>query len=391
MIKDKNIICISNTTWYGKYAKSTVQILSRLAKHNKVLFVEYPYTIKDVFYLIGKENKIISRIFGFNKRILTYNTDVNSKVYDFIVPPAIPSFFIKNEKVFNFIFKLNISMYEFYLRKTIKKLQIKNPIVITAFNPFYGLPMQGKLKEIVNVYYCYDGVESGYFGKRIFDYEDKYSKNADLIITTSEYLNSQKLKINTNSFVVKNGVDFTTFNKYAKSQPNLNSKKTVGYIGSLDSRFDIETIEFVIQNLDNFIFEFTGDLRNEQIKKRLSKYKNVSFFESVKPNEVAKLIAKYDVGIIPYIVNEVNKNIYPLKINEYLSVGVPVVMTNFALLSEFDEIISVSLNKEDFLKHLLNEVNMDSENKIKQRIEFAKQNSWDSRTELFSDIIEKFL
>jgi hypothetical protein len=391
MIKDKNIICISNTTWYGKYAKSTVQILSRLAKHNKVLFVEYPYTIKDVFYLIGKENKIISRIFGFNKRILTYNTDVNSKVYDFIVPPAIPSFFIKNEKVFNFIFKLNISMYEFYLRKTIKKLQIKNPIVITAFNPFYGLPMQGKLKEIVNVYYCYDGVESGYFGKRIFDYEDKYSKNADLIITTSEYLNSQKLKINTNSFVVKNGVDFTTFNKYAKSQPNLNSKKTVGYIGSLDSRFDIDTIEFVIQNLDNFIFEFTGDLRNEQIKKRLSKYKNVSFFESVKPNEVAKLIAKYDVGIIPYIVNEVNKNIYPLKINEYLSVGVPVVMTNFALLSEFDEIISVSLNKEDFLKHLLNEVNMDSENKIKQRIEFAKQNSWDSRTELFSDIIEKFL
>ena len=391
MIKDKNIICISNTTWYGKYAKSTVQILSRLAKHNKVLFVEYPYTIKDVFYLIGKENKIISRIFGFNKRILTYNTDVNSKVYDFIVPPAIPSFFIKNEKVFNFIFKINISIYEFYLRKTIKKLQIKNPIVITAFNPFYGLPMQGKLKEIVNVYYCYDGVESGYFGKRIFDYEDKYSKNADLIITTSEYLNSQKLKINTNSFVVKNGVDFTTFNKYAKSQPNLNSKKTVGYIGSLDSRFDIDTIEFVIQNLDNFIFEFTGDLRNEQIKKRLSKYKNVSFFESVKPNEVAKLIAKYDVGIIPYIVNEVNKNIYPLKINEYLSVGVPVVMTNFALLSEFDEIISVSLNKEDFLKHLLNEVNMDSENKIKQRIEFAKQNSWDSRTELFSDIIEKFL
>jgi hypothetical protein len=30
-------------------------------------------------------------------------------------------------------------------------------------------------------------------------------------------------------------------------------------------------------------------------------------------------------------MNEVNKNIYPLKINEYLAVGVPVVMTAFAI------------------------------------------------------------
>ena len=48
MIKGQQIVCIANTSWFGNYAKSTVQILERLAKHNQVLFIEYPYTIKDI-------------------------------------------------------------------------------------------------------------------------------------------------------------------------------------------------------------------------------------------------------------------------------------------------------------------------------------------------------
>jgi hypothetical protein len=42
--------------------------------------------------------------------------------------------------------------------------------------------------------------------------------------------------------------------------------------------------------------------------------KNVAFFTSVKAHEVPKLLAKYDLGIIPYKMNEVNRNIYPLKL-----------------------------------------------------------------------------
>ena len=48
MIKNQEIICISSTTWYGDYTKSTVQILERLAVSNQILFVEYPHTFKDI-------------------------------------------------------------------------------------------------------------------------------------------------------------------------------------------------------------------------------------------------------------------------------------------------------------------------------------------------------
>jgi hypothetical protein len=264
-------------------------------------------------------------------------------------------------------------------------------VIITAYNPFYGLSLLNRLGEKTDIYYCYDGVEAGYFGKRIFSVEEIFSKSADAIITTSDFLNNVKLKLNPNSFVVKNGVDFPLFSKYAKREIYTRERKRVGFIGSLDPRFDIETVEYTVRKLSHFDFEFTGDMRNETMKNRLKAYPNVLFFDPVKPDDVPELLAKYDVGIIPYIVNEVNKNIYPLKINEYLAVGVSVVMTPFASLPEFENMVSVSTDKDDFCAKLVLETETDTVKKLSQRIIFASDNSWDARTESFSRIIEKFI
>ena len=392
MIKGENIICISNTSWFGNYAKSTVQILERLAVHNNVLFIEYPFSAKDILATLqGKQNAPYKRMLGMDKRLQQIDTNVGSKVYDLVIPPVLPIYFLKNEKVFNLLFKINTLIYKRAVKKAIKQLNITNPIVITAYNPFYGLSLLNKLNEKTNIYYCYDGVEAGFFGKRIFDFENEFSKKVNGIITTSDFLNAEKLKVNPKSFVVKNGVDYPVFEPFAKKDIYTTNRKKVGYIGSLDGRFDIDTMENAVQKLANFDFEFTGDLMNVKVKQRLEKYPNVSFHLPINQNDVPKLLATYDVGIIPYLVNDVNKNIYPLKINEYLAVGVPLVMTPFADLPDFDGIVSVSKNSNDFVEKLKFETQNDSAEKIRVRTEFAKSNSWDARTESFSEILERFI
>jgi glycosyltransferase involved in cell wall biosynthesis len=232
-------------------------------------------------------------------------------------------------------------------------------------------------------------VESVFFGKRIFAIENKFSELVKAIITTSDYLNAEKLKLNPKSFVVKNGVDFPVFKIFSKSEVYKRERKRVGFIGSLDPRFDIDTVEYAVSKLPDFDFEFTGDMRNQALKSRLQKFSNVQFFDPIKPNDVPELLATYDVGIIPYIVNEVNKNIYPLKINEFLAVGVPVVMTPFADLPDFEGLVSVSTDKDDFVKKIIIETSDDTPKSIKKRIEFASGNSWEARTESFGNIIEK--
>jgi hypothetical protein len=68
----KNIICISQTTWHGEFTKSTVQLLSLLAE-NTIVFVEYPFTIKDVMSLLGKQKKHTNA--RFKNRIKNEITD----------------------------------------------------------------------------------------------------------------------------------------------------------------------------------------------------------------------------------------------------------------------------------------------------------------------------
>lgn len=392
MISRQKIVCISNTSWFGNYAKSTVQILERLAKQNEVLFVEYPYTWSDLLNALrGRKQAPAQRMLGIKKRLQKLKTDSDTYVYDLIIPPVIPVYFLKNEKIFELLFKWNTFIYRLFVRRYIKKLKFENPLIITAYNPLYGYPLQKTLGEMAHIYYCYDGVESGFFGKRIFTYEDNFSKSADAIITTSEFLLNQKLKINSESYLVKNGVDFPLFSKFAKKDVLERKRKKIGFIGSLDPRFDIDTVEFAVSLLQEYDFEFTGDMRNEKMRSRLSRYPNVRFFDPVKPTEVPPLLADYDAGMIPYIVNEVNKNIYPLKINEYLAVGVPLVMTPFAVLPEFDGLVSVSSDKEDFAQKLKKEIESDNSEKIKTRISFAQTNSWEARTEAFSEILEKYI
>lgn len=392
MIEGKDIICIANTTWYGEYMKSTVQIMSRLAQKNRVLFVEYPFTWKDVVMtLSGKQKAPVKKMLGLNKRLTTIKTENNSNLYHLVVPPVLPVDFIRNDTIFQSLFNLNTFFYKKKILQSMKKLGIKNPLVITAYNPFYGLTMIGKLNEIINVYYCYDGIGTRRHGKRIFAIDETFSKKVDAIITTSDYINENKKKFNKNSFVVKNGVDYETFRKFAKKELTANKRKTVGYIGSLDHRFDIETVEFAVNQLKNYDFHFTGNLRNQAIKQRLAGYPNVSFFDPVPPNKVPALLATCDIGIIPYIVNEINKNIYPLKINEYMAVGVPVVMTAFANLPEFEKVVSTASNKEEFVQMLKNETGNDNTESIQNRILFAKSNSWDNKAGEFGAVLNKFL
>jgi teichuronic acid biosynthesis glycosyltransferase TuaH len=341
MIRNENIICVSNTTWEGFYTKSTVQIMSLLAKENKVLFVEYPFTLKDlVFAWLGKNMAPAARMTGWNDRLKKKHTAFGSEVFHLVAPPVLPVEFIKYRPLYNLLFRLNARIYARSVRNAMKKLNMSQPVIINAYQAIYGNRLIGKFREKLNIFYCYDGPDIRRYGPSAVTNDRTFAQKADVVIVTSAFLGTSMKDLNKNVQVVKNGVDFPMFNKQAKQEPKPPAaKRRVGYIGSLDHRFDIDAVEYAIQNLPDYDFEFVGDLMNKSIEERLSKYPNVEFKPPVKPDEVPALLSKCDVGLIPYLCTDYTKNIYPLKINEYLAVGVPVVLTAFADLPEFNAIV----------------------------------------------------
>lgn len=393
MISTKNIVCVSNTTWEGFYTKSTVQIMSLLARRNKVLFVEYPFTLKDVLSaILGKSRAPVSRMLGLKNRLVVKQTHFGTSVHHLVIPPLLPVEFIKIEALYTLLLKLNSCIYARSIRRTLRKLKMNDTVCINAYNAIYGKHLAGKLNEKLHLFYCYDGPNTGRYGQRATAADQSFAGQAEGVIVTSEFLANSMKAFNPEMHVVKNGVDFSIFNRFAKTGVNSAAKrKKVGYIGSLDQRFDIDTIEYSVKQLPDYDFEFTGELMNRAIDQRLSVYPNVIFRPPVKPNEVPGLLKQCDVGLIPYICDEYSKNIYPLKINEYLSVGVPVVLTSFADLPEFNEIVCFTSGKEAFCKSIVREIENDNLQRITKRTQFAEKNSWENRAESFDNIVDHLL
>src|SRR5690606_24058385 len=123
--------------------------------------------------------------------------------------------------------------------------------------------------------------------------EEEYMKKADVIIATSEALHHSKCVVNSNCYVVKNGVDFDQFNKVA-DHPKMGYSKIVGYTGSLDERFDLEMVIYLIENLPGLRFDFVGRITNDGVKKRLEVYPNVRLYGSQRPEEVPSFLPSMD-------------------------------------------------------------------------------------------------
>lgn len=392
MIRNENIVCIGNTTWFGEYQRSSVQLLSRLGKHNTVLYVDYAWTIKDVLTgILGKSKSPYKEILGIKSRLDTISSSETGRVVRLTLPPVLPFNHFKNDTLFRSVLRFNSCIMQWSIRRAMRKLKMKDVISITSFMPFYGLFLKGKLNEKLNVYYCYDSIDGKRNGPRGKVYENQYMDGIDGVIVTSDNLAAQKAPIHPNVFIVKNGVDLKMFRSAVEGKVKPENPKVVCYTGSIDQRFETEIIEYCIQQSPNYEFIFVGPVRNKEAAAVISKYPNVKLLPPVPPEEIPLIMFNSHVGIIPYTRTHLNKNVYPLKINEYLAVGTPVVMTDFAVLPEFENLVSVAPDQTTFSEKIKFEVESDTPAKQVDRVAFASQNSWDSRVETFSDVLETLL
>ncbi len=172
-------------------------------------------------------------------------------------------------------------------------------------------------------------------------------------------------------------------------------KPLVGYVGVIYDWFDMNILEYCAEKKDDFNFVIIGPSSSkaieEEMKEFTKKYKNIFWLGEKSYQDVPEYIQQFDVCIVPFKINELIKNVDPIKVYEYLAMGKPVVSTYWKELEKFSYFIALGLNYEDFLKKIEDEYNKNSEGKIKERRKFAEENSWQKRAEKMMEIINKKL
>ena len=112
-------------------------------------------------------------------------------------------------------------------------------------------------------------------------------------------------------------------------------------------------------------------------------------------DEVARYIKGFDVGLVPYRVSDYTASVYPVKLNEYLAMGIPVVATDLPEIRRFNaehgDVIAVAPDAEDFAAAIDAVLQPPPDGVVERRIAAARENSWATRTAMMTRLIEDVL
>jgi glycosyltransferase involved in cell wall biosynthesis len=141
--------------------------------------------------------------------------------------------------------------------------------------------------------------------------------------------------------------------------------------------------------LKDVTFVFAGQITGGDYDE-LARSPNVIFLGQLPYEEIPALCATFDVCLLPWKMDEWIKQCNPLKLQEYMASGKPIVSVSIReVVDKYSEIISIAHNKEQFANAIRWELQSDTPERSHKRIQIAKDHSWDKHVEKISDLIKK--
>lgn len=384
VLKGECLIYFGPEPWEGLW-RNRHQLMSRFAKTNTVFYVEPRTSFKQLWRGISKGKIGFREIFG---RMFSVTKE---GVYIYHSPKWLPA----NEKP---LFRQTANFFwKWLLLKKTRKLGAARPIVWLSRPDMVKLV--GEFNEKLLVYHVVDEY-LGYYGQtaerkeEIKKREQLLLKKADVVIVVSNNLKEKKSKFNENTFLVPNAVDYDSYAKPSNIVSKLPDIKgnIIGYSGLISNRLDVEMLNFLAEKHKEWSFVLVGEVVRDYCEDQMARFEkndNVHFIGRVDVDELPSVIQSFEVGIIPYKVDLQANNVSPLKIYEYMAAGLPVVTTDFSVAREFDRMVYVCGNADEFESALMDCIKrgMDVQSHIMEGKVLAKNNTWDHRVLQISCII----
>lgn len=386
MISGENIICISSIDWDFIW-QGHQEVMSSLAKNNRVLFIENTGVrapgLKDM-------PRIRNRIRNWLKGIKGIRREMdNLYIYSPLVLP------FPYSRIARWINRYLITST---LEKWMKVVDFSDPIIWTFLPTPLSLDLAESFVRKLFIYYCIDNFSaSSPSAKKIKRWEKHLIGKVDMVFVTSQELYNYCSMYNSKVYKFPFAVDFLEFEKLRLKDTEMptelvNIKRPiVGYVGGVHRWIDHALVKSIAEKCPDRSFVFIGPIQTNVSS--LSSLKNVYFLGKREHKKLPLFIKYFNIGIIPYLITEYTKNVYPTKLNEYLALGKPVISTALPEVKAFNresgEIVYVAEDKEDFIELMNKSIDEDSSSLQNRRIDLARQNSWENRIKEMSDLIER--
>jgi teichuronic acid biosynthesis glycosyltransferase TuaH len=399
MLRDSDIIILSLSRWDAAYSSPSFSLAKEFSKNNRVFYIDHPFSVKDFLRNYG------SSAIQIRKDALLRGKNIYRRSGNFpegltMVTPRItfPINFLPKGFFYDFLARWNDRIVFETIRRIIQDFKVKDFIFFNAFDPFFCRDFPPDIKPLKTVYQSMDDLtEVSYtarHGKRL---EEDIVRKFDITLTTSQELRRLKLAFSDNVFLHPNAADFSSFQRaLSESFPRpeelvaAEGRKIIGYTGNIESRIDYELLKALIEFHQDKVIVMVGPVTTGEHKTiGLTEYPNVIMTGARKIDELPHYLRYFDCAIIPFKKNKLTRSIYPLKINEYLAAGRPVVATDFSEdIKGFEDVIYLARDHEEFIGLIDRAIVQNGPEKIRDRTLVANKNTWAARVETFWEILE---
>jgi glycosyltransferase involved in cell wall biosynthesis len=205
----------------------------------------------------------------------------------------------------------------------------------------------------VLVYHAYDLFpQTPGWRRELADLESSLASRADLVIGSSRPIVDHLAGLGARSPVyLPNGVDFERFSRPA-AEPGVMAAiphPRIGYVGSINRKVDLALLNAIAIERPDWQVVLVGEVGNlepgdQRNLDALLQRPNVHYLGLIHHMDLPAYMAGLDVGLLAYKIGGHiwTEGIYPLKLHEYLAVGLPVVSADLPSLREYASTVGIA-------------------------------------------------
>ncbi len=222
----------------------------------------------------------------------------------------------------------------------------------------------GTLGEDCAIYYCVDewSLFSYVDREQTLAAERRLLAKVDAVFAINGPLAEAKRAANPSTFVSPHGVDHALFARALDDAtpvpPDLAAlpHPRIGFYGTLRDWVDFELLAHVARERPGWTIVLIGQQLTDLTAIR--GLANVHLLGQKRHHELPAYCKGFDVGMIPYRIDDRMAFVNPLKLREYISAGLPVVSTPVPEVARLSHLARVAATKHEFVRaveHALDE------------------------------------
>ncbi|MEU6414805.1 glycosyltransferase [Microbispora sp. NPDC046933] len=338
-------VCFSaQDWWYHNRAHSDFQLMRQVAAHRRVLVVN---SIGMRMPMPGRSTHVARRI---ARKLRSVAKFIRRPMPDFYVMSPLP-LPLYGSRLGRWV---NATLVRVQVKAVCLALGLHRPVIMVTLPTAWDVVRPMRRHSLIFNRSDRHSAFPESAGEAIESMERELLRHADQVIYVSRTLMAEdRALVGGRAHFLDHGVDLEHFRRVPPERLPADllaiPGPRVGFFGALDDFVvDFALLERVAEELPDVSLVLIGDANGPM--ERLTGHPNVHWLGFLPYERVPAYGSGFDVAIMPWLDNEWIRYSNPIKLKEYLALGLPVVSMDYGELAAYADRVRVATSHDLFVK-----------------------------------------